>query len=87
MEQALKLNRRQRRDQQFGPRYQFRGLPSSIKPDHELWCVSGHHGIGGGVLEWCFDEEDAKYMLAYMRRFPEFKNLSAGRFLDGLVRH
>jgi hypothetical protein len=87
MEEAVKLNRRQRRDQNFGPRYRFRGLPCSIQPDDKLWCVSGHHGSGGGVLEWCYDEEDAKSMLKYMRGFPEFKNLSAAPFLESLVRH
>lgn len=61
------------------PEYVYRGLPCSIAPDETLWCVSGSDIRGGsGVLEWCYDEQDAKAVLADMSRFPErFHRLSA----------
>lgn len=60
--------------------YRYRGLPCSIVPDEALWSVSGcdQRQKGAGVLEWCFDEADAKAVLAEMNRFPDrFTSLSA----------
>lgn len=59
--------------------YAYRGLPCSIVPDEELWCVAGVDKRGGsGVLEWCYNEADAKYVLEQMQRYPErFSQLKA----------
>lgn len=60
--------------------YKYRGLPISIAPNDKLWYVGGQDllGGGGGVLEWCYDEADARDVLAEMNRFPSrFVNLQA----------
>lgn len=64
---------------QFPTPYKYRGLPCSIAPDDKLWCISGYDNNGGstGVLEWCYDEQDATAILAIMQEHPRFKNLSA----------
>lgn len=78
-----KLNRRERRRNKFGPTYTFRGLPCNIQPDDKLWCVcGGMKGGGGGVLEWCYDEEDAKDILKEMRKYSYFIGLHACAFFD-----
>lgn len=53
--------------------YQYRGLPCNIAEDDDLWCISGHDKRtgGGGVLEWCYDEVDARFTLESMQRYPE----------------
>jgi len=33
---------------------------------------------GGGVLEWCFDREDAEERIKIMQAYPQFQNLSIG---------
>lgn len=42
----------------------IRGLPCNIVSENKLWCICGQlntpTGTGGGVLEWCYDEQDAK---------------------------
>lgn len=68
-------------------RYKMRGLPCFDSRGHEMpWCVSGTEevvyedgstSVGGGVLEWCYDEEDANERLRLMRPDPRFKNLRA----------
>ena len=69
------LYRRARRERKL---YRYRGLPCSIVPDDELWCVAGQDTQGGsGVLEWCRDELDAKNMLEQMLKYPQFRNLRA----------
>lgn len=60
--------------------YKFRNLPCSITPTRgsNLWYVSGtstHHG--SGVLEWCYDEEDAKERLSLMSQDHRFSRLAA----------
>jgi hypothetical protein len=59
--------------------YTYRGLPCNIAPDEELWMVGGHDKRGGsGVLEWCYDEADARERLLMMQRYPErFINVKA----------
>ncbi len=59
--------------------YLYRGLGCDIAEDGQLWCVSGSDKRGGsGVLEWCFDESDARWVLEQMQRYPErFSGLSA----------
>ena len=62
------------------PVYRYRGLPCSIAKDEDLWCINGGDRINGGcgVLEWCYDEEDALYRLERMRKHPhQFQELSA----------
>lgn len=67
-------------------KYRYRGRPCSILPDDKLWCVSGRDLIngGGGVLEWCYDGEDAKHQMMVMRlEFPEqFADLLAHKFVE-----
>lgn len=62
------------------PEYAYRNLPCSIVADEALWCVSGQDVRGGsGVLEWCYDQADARDIYSSMQRFPErFKELSMG---------
>lgn len=61
------------------PDYVYRGYPCSVVSDEKLWAVSGLDTRGGsGVLEWCVDEEDAKYIVSLMKRQPNrFVDLSA----------
>lgn len=69
-------------------RYVFRNLPCNIQPDEALWCVRGRLNDpteplhGGGVLEWCYNEGDAKERLAMMERDPRFSNLQATSWLE-----
>ena len=65
--------------------YKMRNLPCRDASGKEMpWCVCGNHSetledgsvlTGGGVLEWCWDREDAEQTLAMMRRDPRFSNL------------
>jgi hypothetical protein len=66
------------------PDYVYRNTPCSITDDENLWCVAGHDVRGNsGVLEWCYDKADAKYLLTQMQRFPErFKDISASKFAE-----
>lgn len=56
-----------------------RGLPCNVVPNP--WYVAGGYadGSGGGILEWCTDESDARAMLCEMRRAGKCRNLSIGR--------
>lgn len=77
------MSRRERRRAQFGSVYKFRGLPCSIQPDDKLWCICGGEKNGsGGVLEWCYDEQDAETILKEMQKYPYFSNLHASSYLD-----
>lgn len=59
-------------------KYKYRNLPCNIQPDEKLWCIVGQDNFGGGgVLEWCYDREDAEERLQEMKASGEFKNLSA----------
>lgn len=58
--------------------YKYRNLPCNIRSDAALWCVVGKDSKGGsGVLEWCFDKEDAEerkmLMLSEEGRFSKLK--------------
>lgn len=58
--------------------YQYRNLPCNIRSDAAVWCVVGKDAKGGsGVLEWCFDKEDAEerrnLMLSEEGRFSKLK--------------
>jgi hypothetical protein len=65
------------------PEYRYRGLPCSIAPDEDLWCIAGHDKKGGsGILEWCHGEDDAQVLYQKMSRFPlRFPRLVAEPFL------
>jgi hypothetical protein len=69
--------------------YRYRGLPCSIADDDQLWLVGGHDKRGGsGVLEWCYDEDDAREVLASMQRFPDrFVGLRAEPHTRGAGMH
>ena len=66
--------------------YVMRGLPCRDALGFEMpWSVCGSQtvtlddgteGKGGGVLEWCWDEEDALERLEMMQQDPRFSNLS-----------
>lgn len=56
-------------------RYNYRNCPCSITDDDKLWCILGADGTMCGVLEWCYDEEDAKSLLEEMQQYPQFQNL------------
>ena len=61
-------------------RYQVRGLPSSIRPDHMLWCISGTYvddagQAASGVLEWCYNKRDAERLAAPMSRDTHYSQL------------
>lgn len=59
------------------PDYVYRGLPCSCS--ETLWEIGGLDKAngGGGVLEWCVDQDDAQQRFAMMSQFPRFENLSA----------
>ncbi len=63
------------------PLYTYRGRDCR----NRAWYVGGEdtgpHG-GGGVLEWCNDEQDAKERMGIMARYPQFKGLTIGKWED-----
>ena len=69
---------RRHRQRDGAMKYKYRGLPCNVRPDADMWYVAGMDGNGGGILEWCTDEEDAKERLRIMKAFPQFKNLRVG---------
>lgn len=66
--------------------YKYRNLPCNITSDEKLWCVVGafHDPVsgeeGGGVLEWCYNRQDAETRLAMMQRDPRFSHLEATKW-------
>lgn len=62
-------------------RYQYRNLPCNVSDP--CWFVQGDFrdpsGYGSGILEWCYDEQDAQNRLAIMQTYPEFSRLSIGK--------
>jgi hypothetical protein len=70
--------------------YRYRNLPCSIESEGNLWVVGGHDKRtgGSGVLEWCYDEQDAQFILQQMSRFPErFIGIKAERHQEGPGMH
>ena len=69
-------------------KYEIRGLPCTIAPKNKIWCVCGAYVDkkgnmkGGGILEWCYDEEDANITLFQMKRDPRFSKLYAKKYLE-----
>lgn len=72
-------------------RYEFRNLPCNIVPKNQLWCVSGVYEdkkknmSGGGILEWCYNEEDANITLSQMKRDKRFSKLSASKYIKEIA--
>jgi hypothetical protein len=64
--------------------YKLRNLPCNIVDDDHLWAVSGGFDDGrersGGVLEWCYDEEDANNILSMMQLDPRYSDLRAHKW-------
>ena len=66
--------------------YQMRNLPCRDALGKEMpWAVCGNMSEtwedgtkvnGGGVLEWCWDKEDAQHRMKMMATDPRFSNLS-----------
>lgn len=64
--------------------YKYRSLPCTAGD----WSVCGNDTLSGvGVLEWCFDQEDARERLRIMKAYPQFQDLSIddGRGSQGAV--
>ena len=63
--------------------YQFRNLPCTIVENP--WYVEGvdYSGNGVGVLEYCYDQQDAEMLLNHMKTYPQFGQLSIGRSTNG----
>ena len=59
--------------------YRYRGYTCHTRTWHVSGEDTGPHG-GGGVLEWCNDEVDAKERLRIMARYPQFKGLSVKKW-------
>lgn len=67
-------------------KYEMRGLPCRDALGREMpWCVCGKQRVtfpdgttveGGGVLEWCWDREDAIRRLQWMQQDSRFSDLS-----------
>lgn len=60
-------------------RYNYRGLGMNIADDDTRWCIVGTDiaNNSDGILEWCYDREDAQRRLSKMQRFSQFNNLQA----------
>lgn len=66
--------------------YQMRNLPCCDTLGNEMtWSVCGTQIMtfsdgstitANGVLEWCYDEQDALDLLEMMKNDPQFSNLS-----------
>jgi hypothetical protein len=53
--------------------YEYRNFPCTVGK----WAVTGKDRVGGGagVLEWCFNEEDAFQLMAEMHKDYKFVDL------------
>lgn len=58
-------------------KYRYRSLPCNIQPRDKIWCVTGYDRVlnGGGVLEWCYDRDDALRIKMAMQHSGEFLDL------------
>ena len=64
---------------------QIRSLPCNIVPEDELWALCGEKhdadgSVGGGVLEWCYNEEDARNEMARLYLRKDLKRLSISKW-------
>jgi hypothetical protein len=71
------------------PKYKYRNYPCSIT--RNPWYVSGSSKVkdgdgymdnGSGILEWCWDEDDAKRVFKTMSQYPQFSNLKIGQWVE-----
>lgn len=67
--------------------YKYRGLACDILPEEDLWCVSGmvtdEQGyVGGGILEWCFNEGDAAFLANEMKKDAKFAQLRVHKYKE-----
>lgn len=62
--------------------YKYRSLPSDQILPENLWSVNGRDSNDGGcgVLEWCDGPIDAMGLMTKMSTYPQFKNLSVGKY-------
>ena len=63
--------------------YTFRSLPCNILPEDEIWCVTGFFNNGGGVLEWCYNEDDANERLKLISFDKTYTELKAQKYKNG----
>lgn len=58
-------------------KYRYRGLAMNCTTQANLHYVQGVDKVtgGGGILEWCCSEQDAREMKALMAASGEFTNL------------
>jgi len=63
--------------------YKFRNLSCSFIPKIEIWCIVGKCGRGSGfsVLEWCYNQGDAGYILSQMKQDPSLSDLKAKKWI------
>lgn len=60
--------------------YTFRNLPCQVDGMRLNWCVIGGFETGGGVLEWCYTEEDAQTIMSRMELDPRSYALEVGEW-------
>ena len=51
--------------------YKFRNLPCTITEENKIWCVVGSYENGYGILEWCYDKNDAEIILEKMLEYKD----------------
>ena len=51
-------------------------MPWSVCGNMVYRLPDGDVVTGGGVLEWCYDEQDAMDLMEMMKKDPDFFNLS-----------
>lgn len=59
----------------FNPDFKF---PEQLRGKHATYAITGKDILngGGGVLEWCYSEEDAKWLFQKMKQFSkQFQDL------------
>lgn len=63
----------------FDP-YKYRNLPCSENGVDYTWYVAGADSskgmVGAGVLEWCYDQQDAEDRIGKMREHTQFDFLA-----------
>lgn len=66
-------------------KYTFRNLPwyDERTKTNMPWIVQGRCGEVFGVLEWCYNEGDAKHLMSQMEKDDSFSNLSISEYYHG----
>lgn len=65
--------------------YQFRNLPCRVNGKQMPWIVGGICNfsateIGAGILEWCYDQNDANTLANLMRQDSRFKEIKVREY-------